>query len=50
VWAKGADYAGRELPEAAVLGAVGRRGRPAPASSRQSTTRIIEEASLRAIG
>ena len=50
VWAKGGDYAGRELPEAAVLARWGGEVVLFPFLHGKSTTRIIEEASLRAIG
>ena len=50
VWAKGGDYAGRELPEAAVLARWGGEVVLLPFLHGKSTTRIIEEASLRAIG
>jgi rfaE bifunctional protein nucleotidyltransferase chain/domain/rfaE bifunctional protein kinase chain/domain len=50
LWAKGGDYADRELPEAAVLARWGGEAVLLPYVSGKSTTRIIEEASLRAIG
>jgi D-beta-D-heptose 7-phosphate kinase / D-beta-D-heptose 1-phosphate adenosyltransferase len=50
VWAKGADYAGQELPEAAVLAGWGGEIVLLPLVHGRSTTRIIQEASLRAIG
>jgi D-beta-D-heptose 7-phosphate kinase/D-beta-D-heptose 1-phosphate adenosyltransferase len=50
VWAKGADYAGRALPEADVLAAWGGEVVLLPLLPGNSTTRIIQEASLRAIG
>ena len=45
VWAKGGDYAGRSLPEAAVARGLGRPGRRSALLAGNSTTRIIEEAS-----
>jgi rfaE bifunctional protein nucleotidyltransferase chain/domain/rfaE bifunctional protein kinase chain/domain len=50
VWAKGGDYAGRELPEAAVLARWGGEVVLVPFLHGKSTTRIIQEASLHAIG
>ncbi len=50
VWAKGADYAGRSLPEADVLAGWGGEVVLLPLVPGNSTTRIIQEASLRAIG
>jgi rfaE bifunctional protein nucleotidyltransferase chain/domain/rfaE bifunctional protein kinase chain/domain len=50
VWAKGADYAGRSLPEADVLAGWGGEVVLLPLLPGNSTTRIIQEASLRAIG
>ena len=50
MWAKGADYAGQELPEAAVLAGWGGEIVLLPLVHGRSTTRIIQEASLRAIG
>jgi D-beta-D-heptose 7-phosphate kinase / D-beta-D-heptose 1-phosphate adenosyltransferase len=50
VWAKGGDYADRDLPEAAALASWGGEVVLLPYVSGKSTTRIIEEASLRAIG
>jgi D-beta-D-heptose 7-phosphate kinase/D-beta-D-heptose 1-phosphate adenosyltransferase len=50
VWAKGGDYAERDLPEAAVLAAWGGDVVLLPFVHGKSSTRIIEEASLRAIG
>jgi D-beta-D-heptose 7-phosphate kinase / D-beta-D-heptose 1-phosphate adenosyltransferase len=49
VWAKGADYAARELPEAAVLSRWGGEVVLLPFVDGKSTTRIIEEATLRAV-
>jgi rfaE bifunctional protein nucleotidyltransferase chain/domain/rfaE bifunctional protein kinase chain/domain len=49
VWAKGADYAGRELPEAKVLAEWGGEVVLLPLVDGQSTTRLIEEATLRAV-
>jgi D-beta-D-heptose 7-phosphate kinase / D-beta-D-heptose 1-phosphate adenosyltransferase len=49
VWAKGADYAGRELPEAPVLAGWGGEVALLPLVDGQSTTRLIEEATLRAV-
>jgi rfaE bifunctional protein nucleotidyltransferase chain/domain/rfaE bifunctional protein kinase chain/domain len=49
VWAKGGDYAGRELPEAAVLGRWGGEAVVLPFVDGKSSTRLIEEASLRAV-
>ena len=49
VWAKGADYAARELPEAAVLSRWGGEVVLLPLIDGKSTTRIIEEATLRAV-
>jgi D-beta-D-heptose 7-phosphate kinase/D-beta-D-heptose 1-phosphate adenosyltransferase len=49
VWAKGADYAERELPEAAVLSRWGGEVVLLPFVDGKSTTRIIEEATLRAV-
>jgi rfaE bifunctional protein nucleotidyltransferase chain/domain/rfaE bifunctional protein kinase chain/domain len=49
VWAKGGDYAGRELPEAAVLGRWGGEAVLLPFVDGKSSTRLIEEASLRAV-
>jgi D-beta-D-heptose 7-phosphate kinase / D-beta-D-heptose 1-phosphate adenosyltransferase len=50
VWAKGADYSGRHLPEAPVLARWGGEVVLLPFVHGKSTTRIIEEASLRVIG
>jgi D-beta-D-heptose 7-phosphate kinase/D-beta-D-heptose 1-phosphate adenosyltransferase len=49
VWAKGADYADRELPEAAVLSRWGGEVVLLPCVDGKSSTRIIEEVSLRAV-
>jgi rfaE bifunctional protein nucleotidyltransferase chain/domain len=49
VWAKGGDYAGRELPEAAVLEGWGGQAVVLPFVDGKSSTRLIEEASLRAV-
>jgi rfaE bifunctional protein nucleotidyltransferase chain/domain len=49
VWAKGADYAELELPEAAVLSRWGGEVVLLPFVDGKSTTRIIEEATLRAV-
>jgi D-beta-D-heptose 7-phosphate kinase / D-beta-D-heptose 1-phosphate adenosyltransferase len=49
VWAKGGDYAGRELPEAAVLEPWGGQAVVLPFVDGKSSTRLIEEASLRAV-
>jgi D-beta-D-heptose 7-phosphate kinase / D-beta-D-heptose 1-phosphate adenosyltransferase len=49
VWAKGGDYAGRELPESAVLARWGGQAVVVPFLDGRSSTRLIEEASLRAI-
>jgi D-beta-D-heptose 7-phosphate kinase / D-beta-D-heptose 1-phosphate adenosyltransferase len=49
VWAKGADYAGRELPEADALARWGGEVCLLPLVDGQSTTRLIEEATLRAV-
>jgi rfaE bifunctional protein nucleotidyltransferase chain/domain/rfaE bifunctional protein kinase chain/domain len=48
VWVKGGDYAGRPLPEAAVLDRWGGRTVVVPALDGHSTTRLIEEAITRA--
>jgi D-beta-D-heptose 7-phosphate kinase/D-beta-D-heptose 1-phosphate adenosyltransferase len=50
VWAKGGDYTGRELPEAAVVAEWGGEVVLLPFVDGKSSTRIIKEASLRAIG
>jgi D-beta-D-heptose 7-phosphate kinase/D-beta-D-heptose 1-phosphate adenosyltransferase len=49
VWAKGADYAELELPEAAALSRWGGEVVLLPFVDGKSTTRIIEEATLRAV-
>ena len=49
VWVKGGDYAGRPLPEAAVLERWGGRVVVVPALGAHSTTRIIEEAITRVV-
>jgi D-beta-D-heptose 7-phosphate kinase / D-beta-D-heptose 1-phosphate adenosyltransferase len=49
VWAKGGDYMGRDLPEAAVLERWGGRAVVLPFVDGKSSTRLIEEASLRAV-
>jgi D-beta-D-heptose 7-phosphate kinase/D-beta-D-heptose 1-phosphate adenosyltransferase len=49
VWAKGADYAELELPETAVLSRWGGEVVLLPFVDGKSTTRIIEEATLRAV-
>jgi D-beta-D-heptose 7-phosphate kinase/D-beta-D-heptose 1-phosphate adenosyltransferase len=49
VWAKGGDYAGRELPESAVLEQWGGQAVVLPFVDGKSSTRLIEEASLRAV-
>jgi rfaE bifunctional protein nucleotidyltransferase chain/domain len=49
VWVKGGDYADRTLPEAAVLERWGGHVVVVPALGSHSTTRIIEEATTRAI-
>jgi len=48
VWAKGGDYAGTPLPEAAVLERWGGRAVVLPHHAGHSTTRLIEEAAIRA--
>jgi D-beta-D-heptose 7-phosphate kinase / D-beta-D-heptose 1-phosphate adenosyltransferase len=50
VWAKGADYAHRELPEAGVLAHWGGEVVLLPFVHGKSSTRIIEEAALHGIG
>jgi D-beta-D-heptose 7-phosphate kinase / D-beta-D-heptose 1-phosphate adenosyltransferase len=47
VWAKGGDYAGRELPETAVLERHGGQSVVLPYVAGRSTTRLIEEVALR---
>jgi rfaE bifunctional protein nucleotidyltransferase chain/domain len=49
VWAKGGDYLGRELPEATVLERWGGQAVVLPFVDGKSSTRLIEEASLRAV-
>jgi rfaE bifunctional protein nucleotidyltransferase chain/domain/rfaE bifunctional protein kinase chain/domain len=49
VWAKGGDYVGRDLPEAAVLERWGGEAVVLPFVDGKSSTRLIEEASLRAV-
>jgi D-beta-D-heptose 7-phosphate kinase / D-beta-D-heptose 1-phosphate adenosyltransferase len=49
VWAKGADYVDRDLPEAAVLSRWGGEVVLLPFVDGKSSTRIIEEAALRAV-
>ncbi|HEX7298280.1 MAG TPA: PfkB family carbohydrate kinase [Solirubrobacteraceae bacterium] len=49
VWAKGADYGARELPEAAVLSRWGGEVVLLPFVDGQSSTRMIEELSARAV-
>jgi rfaE bifunctional protein nucleotidyltransferase chain/domain/rfaE bifunctional protein kinase chain/domain len=48
VWAKGGDYARRPLPEAATLERWGGRAVLLPHHAGHSTTRLIEEAAIRA--
>ncbi|HKG03996.1 MAG TPA: PfkB family carbohydrate kinase [Conexibacter sp.] len=48
VWAKGGDYAGAALPEAAALERWGGRAVVLPHHAGHSTTRLIEEAATRA--
>jgi D-beta-D-heptose 7-phosphate kinase/D-beta-D-heptose 1-phosphate adenosyltransferase len=48
LWAKGGDYAGTTLPEAAVLERWGGRAVVLPHHTGHSTTRLIEEAATRA--
>jgi D-beta-D-heptose 7-phosphate kinase / D-beta-D-heptose 1-phosphate adenosyltransferase len=48
VWAKGGDYAGAPLPEAAALERWGGRAVVLPHHAGHSTTRLIEEAANRA--
>jgi D-beta-D-heptose 7-phosphate kinase / D-beta-D-heptose 1-phosphate adenosyltransferase len=47
IFAKGGDYAGRELPEAEVLARHGGRVTVLPYMTGRSTTRLIEEVGLR---
>jgi rfaE bifunctional protein nucleotidyltransferase chain/domain len=49
VWAKGGDYTVAELPEARVLADWGGRALVLPFVEGRSTTRLIEEVSLRAV-
>jgi rfaE bifunctional protein nucleotidyltransferase chain/domain len=49
VWVKGGDYAGRTLPEAAVLERWGGHVVVVPTLGAHSTTRIIEEATTRVV-
>jgi rfaE bifunctional protein nucleotidyltransferase chain/domain len=49
VWAKGGDYAGRELPESTVIERWGGQVVVVPFLDGRSSTRLIQEASLRAI-
>jgi D-beta-D-heptose 7-phosphate kinase / D-beta-D-heptose 1-phosphate adenosyltransferase len=49
VWAKGGDYVGRDLPEAAALERWGGEAVVLPFVDGKSSTRLIEEASLRAV-
>jgi rfaE bifunctional protein nucleotidyltransferase chain/domain/rfaE bifunctional protein kinase chain/domain len=49
VWAKGGDYAGHDLPEAAVLERWGGQAVVLPFVDGKSSTRLIEEASLRVV-
>jgi D-beta-D-heptose 7-phosphate kinase / D-beta-D-heptose 1-phosphate adenosyltransferase len=49
VWAKGGDYVGRALPEAVVLERWGGQAVVLPFVDGKSSTRLIEEASLRAV-
>jgi D-beta-D-heptose 7-phosphate kinase / D-beta-D-heptose 1-phosphate adenosyltransferase len=49
VWAKGADYAGRRLPEAEALARWGGEVALLPLVDGQSTTRLIEEATVHAV-
>jgi D-beta-D-heptose 7-phosphate kinase / D-beta-D-heptose 1-phosphate adenosyltransferase len=46
IWAKGADYAGRELPEAGVLAGWGGEVVLLPLVHGKSSTRILEEAAI----
>ena len=50
VWAKGGDYAGAELPEAAVLARWGGRAVVLPFLPDHSTSRLIEEVMGNAAG
>ncbi len=49
VWVKGGDYAAADLPEAPVLASWGARAVILPFAEGRSTTRLIEEAALRAV-
>jgi rfaE bifunctional protein nucleotidyltransferase chain/domain len=49
VWAKGGDYDGRDLPEAAVLRRWGGQAVVLPFVDGKSSSRLIEEASLRVV-
>jgi rfaE bifunctional protein nucleotidyltransferase chain/domain len=49
VWCKGGDYAERDLPETAVLRRWGGQAVVLPFVDGKSSTRLIEEASLRAV-
>jgi bifunctional ADP-heptose synthase (sugar kinase/adenylyltransferase) len=49
IWAKGADYADRELPEARVLAGWGGEVVLLPFLQGKSSTRIIEEAAIHGI-
>ncbi len=49
VWVKGGDYAAADLPEAPVLATWGARAVILPFVEGRSTTRLIEEAALRAV-
>jgi rfaE bifunctional protein nucleotidyltransferase chain/domain len=50
VWVKGGDYTGHELPESAALARWGGRVVVVPTLEGHSTTRILEEAMIRAAG
>ena len=50
IWAKGGDYAGVDLPEAPVLERWGGQAVVLPYLADRSTTRLIEEAGIRAAG
>ena len=49
IWAKGADYADRELPEASVLAGWGGEVVLLPFVQGKSSTRIIEGAAIHGI-
>jgi bifunctional ADP-heptose synthase (sugar kinase/adenylyltransferase) len=49
IWAKGADYAGRDLPEAGVLAGWGGEVVLLPFLQGKSSTRILMEASIHGI-